>query len=414
MEIYEYEVIIFLGYRLPMPIQPISQINLATKRFEQFTLISLVFLGVFCSISLFVDFLQAGNNWKQGDWLINNHNTIIRRGILGSIIIFFSDLIKSSPLIITLLIQQLLIITLFSCTYIAFKALLKKNILYTILIFSSSFFVLFWASDFQGSMRKELIAYTALSMLVIIPLYPSKKFFIAFISVFLFLISTIGHEINALLTPAFIATFIVAYNPNFNSNLFRCISGIFLLLVSASLLYAVYYAKIENVSLVCEPLIQRGLLPDFCDGAIAALDKDFNSSLTRFKELKLNFAYLFRFFTSYLIAVLPIIYLISQHKNKRTYYILFALFVIPITPLYPLAIDWGRWMSMHIVSFSLFFIAIIITEKNYIVKSTKVNAIYIIVLISILFTPNHVTGYALGNFLRQIFKVLQKTYEQLS
>ncbi|PCI86995.1 MAG: hypothetical protein COB24_07380 [Hyphomicrobiales bacterium] len=386
--------------------------NLSTSRLTQLSLISFIILGALCSLSLIDDFLLNGNNWKQGDWLINNHQTIIRRGILGSTIIFISDFLKTSPLIITVIIQEALLITLFSCTYLAFKALLKQNISYIILIFSSSFFVIFWAFDVQGGMRKELISYAALSLLVIIPLFPSKKLIIALISSFLFIISTVGHEINVLLTPAFIAIFIVTYNPNLKSNLVRFASIIFLLLVSASLLYSVYYSKIDNLSFICEPLIQRGLMPNICDGAIAALDRDLNYSLTRFVANKLNYINIFLFSVSYLIAIFPMIYLISLHKNKRIYYILFALFMVPIIPLYPLAIDWGRWMSMHIVSFGLFFIAIIITGKNHIVKIQKNCTIYIFVAIAILFAPGHVSGFAPSSILREILKTVFNIHEQ--
>ena len=62
---------------------------------------------------LFLDFSLGGNNWKQGDWLINELSEPVRRGLFGSAVLRISDVIGLNPLLLLILFQAL-IVTRFS------------------------------------------------------------------------------------------------------------------------------------------------------------------------------------------------------------------------------------------------------------------------------------------------------------
>src|SRR6056297_4058100 len=55
------------------------------------------------------DLAAGGNPWKQGDWLINSIDTMIRRGLLGNAIIYSADALNVSPVFLVVILQSALI-----------------------------------------------------------------------------------------------------------------------------------------------------------------------------------------------------------------------------------------------------------------------------------------------------------------
>ena len=122
-------------------------------------------MALFIGYLIYQDYTLGGHEWKQGDWLINNMNGAVRRGIMGSAILWFSGVTSLDPILVITTLQGLLFglcIILLSC------AIERSNCRHTLwlLVLSPAFFVNFWAVDPDGALRKELIIYLAFSVLL--------------------------------------------------------------------------------------------------------------------------------------------------------------------------------------------------------------------------------------------------------
>ena len=73
-------------------------------------LIKLLFLCSFLcfSINIAWDYFSLGNEWKQGDWLINSVNAPVRRSFTGDLFIWVSDQTGLELLLLVCLTQVLL------------------------------------------------------------------------------------------------------------------------------------------------------------------------------------------------------------------------------------------------------------------------------------------------------------------
>ena len=116
--------------------------------------------------NLLRDMLTGGNSWKQADWLVNSEEVFVRRGLFGSGLLRLSDLLAVKPLLLVGALQAILMLALIGATIVAARRSgLTDRVL--LLLLSPGFFVLFWAADPQGSLRKEMIVYLALAALAL-------------------------------------------------------------------------------------------------------------------------------------------------------------------------------------------------------------------------------------------------------
>ena len=102
----------------------------------------------------------GGNNFSQGDWLINSHAGLTRRFMIGDILLYLSDFFDIGLLKLLGFFQGCILFFLFFNLYI-----LKDLIpgwLFWIFLTSPAFFPFFWVLDPLGAFRKEIIIYFAI------------------------------------------------------------------------------------------------------------------------------------------------------------------------------------------------------------------------------------------------------------
>ncbi|MFV2036101.1 MAG: hypothetical protein ACC646_00795, partial [Paracoccaceae bacterium] len=315
------------------------------KYFRLFAVITMALAGSYIAFRIYFDFSSGGSAWNQADWLINAHGGPVRRGPFGSGLIFISD-ISGIRLFDVLFIAQFgFFVLLFGST--AFVAMrLTKTFSYWLIFLSPGFFLIFWASDTGISTRKELIAYTAFALLLISFFARRAAPAVTVASVLVFLIAMWGNEANILLVPAYIGTLIITLTHHEFSH--RTIfAGVLIVLLGAlsAGLYAIFYAQVASSAAVCEPLTERGIDPNLCSGAISWLERSVSDD-ARLVAQKLNREDVYLAPLAYLLVVLPVIYLISLHNHARRLLLVFLLTGLAITPLFVIAADWGRWITM--------------------------------------------------------------------
>ena len=342
------------------------------------------------------DYRSGGNSWKQGDWLINNAGGEVRRGHIGSAIIYISDILNLELLFVVVSLQIMLLLTLF-VTFRKLMISIGNPMISSVLLISPAIFTVFWLADPQGSMRKELIAFVGLSLCALATTRDSRLLF--WCGVVLLCIGFLSHEAMVLFTPLFLGVVFLSRTLEIDSK--HLISACAVVLSCAT--YVTYFAitnsQALNVNLVCSPLLERGLDEAICDGAIRAVAHERTFSILVITNRHF-LPSLGGFLVAYTIALAPFVYLIMSSQRPAGGLILLIVTGLPFVPLYFIAADWGRWVSFHIFSLAILAACLMIHRNLKIDRNLSSMNVFLLIVISLLISPDHVIGIHWGGALR--------------
>ncbi|MDU8928267.1 hypothetical protein RXV86_12800 [Alisedimentitalea sp. MJ-SS2] len=332
----------------------------------------LVACSVFVGIGFVADFLLGGHQYKQGDWLINTLNQPVRRGPMGSTLIWLSDQMGVGLLEITILVQLGLYLIL-PITYwrLARRADFAPSAL--LLALSPAMYFLLWAAVAGAAARKEIFAIAAL---LLIGLYiVERRSWLLVSATVLLAVGAWGHLVNVMVLP--IAAAVLAMPIVLQASHLREPAEVrgFARLDMAALvflatnggvatLYAIVYSSVPSVSAICAPLLERGLGPEICDGAISWLTLNSAKGAPLVADRYSSYSHLTRSFLMMFFGFLPLGYLLARLPKEafqapltrgRAIAIIAAL-SLPILPLYLVAEDWERWIAFHVFCATVFFL----------------------------------------------------------
>lgn len=294
----------------------------------------------------FVDLAGGGNSWKQGDWLINNDGGFIRRGVFGSALLDVAALLGMNPVRLVVFLQVGLVLAVAGLTWAAVQRLQPRATLWLLLI-GPGFFVRFWALDLQGGLRKELIAFLALALLAFAATRVGSGRVLALLATVIYLISIVAHEANIFLAPFVLAClYLMSRDGQMPTRDVWGAVGLTGLVAGATVLSAFLFRTISDHTPVCAPLLEVGVAPAMCDGAIAALERPLSGYIETTMGMilpprGLSFATLALLNTAFVIAVG------SYLVGLRRFAVPFILSALMFFPLFVVAVDWGRWVSLH-------------------------------------------------------------------
>lgn len=359
--------------------------------------------GLICTYvvaaDLWANIQVGGDPWKQADWLINEINQPVRRGAFGSALIWIADSLGVSPLVPVYVVQLACLLILSACLLLVLQRAEPKAAL-ALIVFSPAFLFVFWAADPGGSLRKEALGYAAIALLLLAPLYPGARRAVAAASVLIFGLACIGHEINVLLAPTYALVFLLCLRPGWAL-------GVGLLVYLAvmgggTMAYAIAHTSVVDHASICTPLTQRGVDPDFCIGAILWMERGTDYGAEQVAMMFLSLRSFGFYLISYGLIAAPFLYLIS--RVDRPFVVLAAalLLILPILPLYPVAVDWGRWMNLHVMSFVFVFLAALITDVIKVVRPVHPVVLVLVILLGLIWEQPHAEGPRLGGLLAEL------------
>ena len=288
--------------------------------------------------------LNGGHTYLTADWLINYNFGYIKRGLAGTIILYF---LKDSSSILNFISLSLIgVYTLNIYLTLRLFTTYKQNI-YSFLLLLSPATLLFPLFDSQGSFRKEILGFTVLLILLNFDRF-KHKMYVLFFSSLIFGFAVFSHEVNIFFS---LAIFFIL--KNYYSDLGNVK---YTLLVLPILLNLVFYFTSSNDELTMR-LIKDNICKDFyfrdlgslCNtGIMDYIYWDFNANLNQTLYHVLDKQYNYQnYIYLFLLCIAPFLFTSFFTKN-----ILFtSLFGLSFLPLFFLAIDWGRWI--HIIIFSL-------------------------------------------------------------
>ena len=311
--------------------------------------------AVYITYALLGDYVDGGHNYRQGDWLINGVNQDVRRGYFGSALIYFSDFLGANPLLILVMFQIALVWALFFHFRQAVDAV-KTPIVGYLLAVSPGMFPVFWLVDAEAAARKEVIAFAGLALFAA-GILNARRSLLALGAVLL-AGSFWAHEATIFLMPAFLAIAAISLHITALRRWLAVASVTVSVSACLAFFHALAHSHIPDVAGICEPLLERGLDKQICSGAIDWLRRDLSYAWECTAD-KVTFREIAEFFLAYLFALTPLAFVISRLDRRKSYIAFAILSAVPFVLLCFIAIDWGRWVSMHVFSLSIFLVVAI-------------------------------------------------------
>ena len=304
--------------------------------------------------------LSTADTWRIGDWMINYQGGFVRRGFLGEILLHLSRLTKVNDVVLIVILQLFLYLVFFISTFQLIKAS-SFSIVILMLVFSPAFF-LFTIYNPLGSFRKEILWFAFFSVLCKYQLSTKKSLSVGFfvgigVSALLLVLS---HEMLVAFLP-YLACAIIIHDRDVTTNIRKLVIALLPAGVMAGVLLFFSKGNPLVVTKICDSL--KEMAPSACltDGAISSLAQTTQSAhvmvLSRITSNSIGIYLLTAF-----LGLLPIfLFLLSgkfaryfNRKGTSLWFLAFAATsLICSLPLFWVAVDYGRFIYIHIVSLSL-------------------------------------------------------------
>lgn len=336
---------------------------------------------------------RGGNSWKTGDWLINYEAGPVRRGFIGTILLNASD--AGLPLLwMTFTIQVALYCWMFLSVIQLYRAR-ERDYRWLIFIYSPAF-LLFPLYDLQGGFRKEIIVLAAFAFLCssIAKQRLTTPRTLAIIATYG--IAVLSHEASAFTLPFFLYALRSARTTGLigPAETRRSVVALTLLSGTAVLVSGAYPGTAEAQERICNSLISKGLDPSICEGAIVQLQTDSLHWIALIRSIASE--YLRHYPVLLALSIAPM-FLIDWSTRKSIKMAIFGL--VPILPLYVLAIDWGRWIHIQV---SMTFCIIFMSNVDMRIKTNPSVALLIMIYLTTWTVPHCCANGISSNLVQDI------------
>ena len=313
--------------------------------------------------------LKGDFPYQTSEWLINYGSGFVRRGLFGSLFLFVTP---NQPWIHWLLFGFQFLLS--AAIFIFFGLQLKKrapNWFLTLLICSPAA-ICFTGWDSGAFGRKESIGYVVLIALALsFQNNRTRRAEILWLSsgIILFTLGIFTYEPIALLLPSVIYLIIKApalsYTHQNRRPLITAFSAISLVGFSLS---TIFHGSQKDVAAMCANLAANGLSDSrICRGGIYWIGVNLSSNIDQLLQC---FPEYFIYLLFGLLAIAPYFFtrLVSTHK---VYFFWAASF---IAPLFLIAFDYGRWISIFVITTLIVLLAIddIPEIKNRSIKNVAI------------------------------------------
>jgi hypothetical protein len=323
--------------------------------------------------------------YRIGDWLINYQGGIVRRGFIGQLIYLISTN-KLNTIWVTYVIQAIIYLVL---TYFVLRLFFaqQRSRVFLLFLFSPAFIFLFPLYDLEGWFRKELLVFLAYAFMVYglrEGVVRVKYLWASFVT---FAIAVFSHEIASLTLVFFLFPLYIVYKhqsiPNKKIILFG--AAYVLVAIGGLALSVLFPGDLKTAERICISLINRGLQPDICDGAIQYLSYGASHGLNEVMT-KIQSRYYFLIYPLLLALALLPIFLTDWW---RTRWPILVLGFISLIPLFAVGMDWGRW----IVIFATLVLMSVMFDGTLRPLNTRKISLTAVILYAVLWSIPHIQGW---------------------
>ena len=317
--------------------------------FKLFLVVITLVIPFITSVNWYKNEISRGGNFMNtGDWLINYSDGFIRRGLTGQIFISLTEP-EASSLWWLFLFQCFLyfFILLFFLVYMWRERFSWQSILFA----CSPAAIPFIGYDTGGFGRKEGLGIIAL-ILVYLSTTRKGKFQIALLifSILVFFLSILSWEVNFVFLPGFV---FILYKRLKVDELARVANVLFVSIVSILLLLSSlkFSGRSDSSSKICSSLRNHGLSGEtLCEGSIKVIGVTANETHGWVIQ---NFPNYLGYLPFLFLALLPIL---SSKWSKQNKSIIISTLIV-ISPIFFVAVDYGRWIFIVVMQLTICFIA---------------------------------------------------------
>ncbi len=336
-------------------------------------LILLLFLYLFFQRILFNQHELFDHRWSTADWLISYAGGFVRRGLWGELANYLQSYFSIDPRAFIFKVRAG--IYLLICLSFLTIAIYKKIKTYELILALSPWALMFELNDPIAGGRKEILLiliFLLFSIFFIItkklrtnksapPVSHDPIFYFLFVSLPLL---TLAHE-GLFFFFQFFLLFQIIANEKDNKNYWRFVLPY---MFSLMVLVITYFFKgtVEQSHAICQRVITWGLTPSFCEGSIASIGG---------YEFQIMQQYLRTLFVYLVLVFGPILlYAYSTFaKDERLKVLILCLCsLIPVSALFFMAQDWGRWIH---ISALLMFITLFVNSPKKTTSRRTINPI---------------------------------------
>ena len=344
-----------------------------------------------------LDLLAGGNNWKQGDWLINSAGGPIRRSATGDLMIRVSDLTGADLLSVVVLVQVVLLSVLYGI--VALWMWRNRDGSVAVLALSSGMFIVFWLVDPQGSVRKEIITFVALCVFVS-GVFREQRL-LQCIGCGLFALSVSAHEATVLFFPLFAVLTVLAHPRGKPDPVLVLLLVVTLVCVVGLTVSAIAHRQIDDPMRVCAALLDRGLSVHMCDGAIQWLGHSTGDAINRVVD-QTGVKTVSNLLVGYAVCLMPFLYIACRCTKRLLAVSLVLAPAALFLPLYAVAVDHGRWMSFHAMSTFVLYCAALRSGRLALRQPLQPVTVLLLVSLSLIIVHGHMRWIVWGGVFRRL------------
>lgn len=294
-------------------------------------------------------FARDWEQWVVGEWLISYTGGFARRGLSGEVLLRASALTGVS---VNLLVY-VTIVALFVAFIVLFaRLILRKQITFWYLFLClSPAFLLFTVYNADAIGRQEHLVYVVFLLWaqVIARGRVTSSTMIGF--AFLGFTATLVHELFALFTPYFVLLpFLFGRMQATRIDWRRSLvvpagAGIAMLAI-------LVFGRDLNEQALCDRILRTGAPATVCSGILAYGEAPLAHVTVDFIG-HLNGHVVFSLLLVFPVVLVPIAAFLAANRHPgvdpSTLIALTALFILVTAPLFVMAVDWGRWVSIHTI-----------------------------------------------------------------
>ncbi|PVV24479.1 MAG: hypothetical protein B6D78_01425 [gamma proteobacterium symbiont of Ctena orbiculata] len=319
------------------------------KDYLLFTFLAIMFLlTASASWQGYVD----NNNWRIADWLINYQGGFVRRGLLGEVYFGLWNITGIKPGSFVFITQVLCYFIFYLFTGLLLRR--QNNLLAYIVLIISPFIFTYHLHDIQGGFRKEILYLALFSSYVWLMLTtkPGTQKIASILVLLIYPVLVLSHEMLAVFLPYFLMLYFYKSEYFEKKDLFY-VSIYVGLSVIAFLLALIYTGSEQHVSEICNSLKEHAAVNCESLGAIAALSESTGYGRDIVQSNIARNDYIWKYLICSLLALIayiPIANRFSIISSSAAVKMLFLSTVIGTIPLFFVAVDWGRFIYIHLVS----------------------------------------------------------------
>lgn len=283
-----------------------------------------------------------------GDWVMNYSQGFVRRGLIGSVLLWVSTL---TGLKLTALVPPL-VTALYGAFLFFWLRVLKgryKPFWYLLLVFSPATLLFsFFGSSEVG--RKEVLHFAMLAVMAWTVSSRRLNAAWALALVLSMVAATLSHELILFYTPYYVMVAMLA--PARDRRLALVTGGAMLLASACAALCVLSLAQPLDGPAMCSSLMAQGYSSSLCKGIIVWKAQSLGDNIEATRGAVVYFGYFVLYPLCLLMALAPVALWLRRYPAAmvRRQLVWFVLAMLVTLPAFVLALDWGRFIQIHLVS----------------------------------------------------------------